>query len=262
MKKQKNVWKKGRYGTYYQKMMGKDVKMPISIISRYGAYYQKMMGRDVKMPVSITSRYAKFYQEIYVNIQNEKNWRNYLKRINTLKKDIKSLGKVPAEGSSLVTSIKYFAKLVRLASEFQDEGILEVIPEDKVEEASEFTEIVIGISCKENVITISWKTPHTGKERLAQYWNQAKENEKVTYNNLCLGIYTRIEPDEDTSQVKVTIRNQKYKVNILMLPVSEWINNKVKDTNREDAKERQRAFSEINREWVDALLKAIDKVLA
>ena len=234
----------------------------ISKRKRYGIYYQKMMGKEVQMPISEKRPYAEYYENIYLDALNQKKWKEYLRRIGILKKSVKSLGKAPAKGSALVASIKYFAKLVKLASEFEREGILNAIPEDKAEAAKEFTEVIIGITCKKMVITISWEESD-GKERLAQYWNQSKENETVTYDNLCLGMYSKMNPKEMLSEgLKVTIEGQKYKIDLLMSPVSAWINNKIKEVWNKDTKAMRLAFSEANVEWIDNLLKAIDKMLA
>lgn len=228
---------------------------------RYGIYYQKMLGRKVQMPVSEKRPYAKYYRNIYLNALNEKNLKEYLRRINILKKSVKSLGKVPAEGSTLVASIKYFVKLVKLASEFKSKGMLNAIPEDKAEAAKEFTRVIISITCEEMVITIHWKEDD-GKERLAQYWNEAKENETVTYDNFCIGMYSKIKQGEMVSGVKVTMGGQNYKTDILMAPVSDWINNRIKETRNKDTKAMRLAFVESNIEWTEILLEAIDKMLA
>ena len=45
----------------------------ISKRKRYGIYYQKMMGKEVQMPISKKRPYAEYYEDIYLDALNEKS---------------------------------------------------------------------------------------------------------------------------------------------------------------------------------------------
>ncbi|MCI8654785.1 MAG: hypothetical protein HFJ48_02780 [Clostridia bacterium] len=255
------IWKQSRYEAYYRKKMGQEVYMPITRTKRYGLYYQKMMGQEVDMPVRVSKPYVEYYRNIYVYPQNEKNWKEYLRRIVALKKTIKLIGKVPEKESMIKESIKYFTKLAKAVTEFNDAGLLEVLPVEKHKEAERFGNTIIILTCRESAITISWKEPGTGNKKVAQYWNMSKENEILTYNNLHLGMFSKTTKENDGPGLKARIEDERYNIDVVMSPISEWMSSKVKEPNGKDNQVRKEAFSEANLQLTKKLLKVIDEVL-
>ena len=231
--------------------------------SRYGLYYQKAIGKKVDMPISDKKMYAEYYRKIYIYPQYDKEWKRYLKRINILKKNIESIGKIPPEESNLINSIKYFTRLVRIVTEFRDEGILNIYPADKVSTVQKFNKTIIMIVCRESSVTITWKEPYTGQEKIAQYWNMSKEKEIVNYNNLYLGMFSEImtKISQEASGLTARINNNRYNIDTIMSPVSHWLSNMIKEPKRNDLKLRREAFSIANRKIVESLLKLIEEML-
>lgn len=257
MEKQKMVWKKNRYGEYYKKTIGKEIPIQTSDKNRKKArigWREQHKRRE--------NGYNEYYCEIYVYPTNQKNWRSYLKRIKDFKKEINSLGNVPTEEDSMVTIIKYTVKLVNAVTQFRDEGMLYTIPTEKAKETKAFNDAIINISCREKSITTSWKSTTLGMKKVLQYWNEAKQGEPVTYSNMYLGMYSRIIQEEDTSKITApTIEGEKYKVDVIMAPITDWINRKVKDPYDYNNFERKVALTETNTKLKKALLEAIDGVI-
>lgn len=257
MKKQKKVWEKNRYGEYYQRTIGKEI--PIQTSEENSKTVRKSWRKQCRRR---ENGYNQYYCEIYVYPINQRNWRSYLKRIKDLRKEINSLGNVPTEESTMVTIIKYTVKLVNTVTQFRDEGMLYTIPTDKAKETKVFNDTVINISCREKSITTSWKSTTPGMKKVLQYWNEAKQGEPVTYNNMYLGMYSRIIQGEDTSKITTaTIEGEKYKVDVIMAPITDWINRKVKNPYDYNNFERKVALTETNTKLKKALLEAIDEVI-
>lgn len=259
MKKQKKVWSKSRYGEYYNRIMGKEVKIQEQ---EEDGQCKRIYCQKEKQHWPRDNGYNDYYCEIYLYPINQRNWKNYLKRIKDLKKEIKVLGKIPAEESTLIAIIKYLVKLVSLVTKFRDEGMLDTIPTEKVKEAKEFYMAVVNISSREKSITTSWKSTTPGMKKVVQFWNQSKKGETVTYNNMWLGMYSRIIQGEDTSKVTTAmIEDEKYKVDVTMSPVSNWISKKVKDPYDYNDYIRKVALAETNKKLYKGLLDAIDSIL-
>ncbi len=259
MEKQKMVWKKNRYGEYYKKTIGKEIPIQTSDKNSKKArigWREQHKRRE--------NGYNEYYCEIYVYPTNQKNWRSYLKRIKDFKKEINSLGNVPTEEDSMVTIIKYTVKLVNAVTQFRDEGMLYTIPTEKAKETKAFHDAIINISCREKSITTSWKSTTSGQEmkKVLQYWNKSKKGEPVTYNNMYLGMYSRILQGGDTSEITTaTIEKESYKVDVIMATITDWINRKVKDSYDNNNHERKIALTETNTKLKKSLLEAIDCVI-
>lgn len=290
MREKQQVWNKSRYGRYYQRCIGRNVQMPVSETKRYVLYYQRVIRagsqceeqgkgyiairrdangsqrrigwREASKYVYRYNRYNDFYCKIYADPKRQKNWNNYLKRINNLKKQLKSLGKVPTAEDSLAEIMKYCVKLINVAAKFQDSGMLYTVPMKKAKSTRKFSDIIISLCCRENAITISWISTRTGKKQIAQYINLSKERENATYNNILLGMYTQVIQGEDTLQRDTAmIDNENYFVDVMMSPITNWINKRVQEPNDSSCYERHFALADANMKIQEALLNAIDKVL-
>ena len=188
---------------------------------RYGDYYERLM-----------AAYLKQYEE-------------YIKRIRKLKKEILSLGDVPNKEVQLIKTLQYFLKIVNLATNFVDKGVLDM-GVGKKEEMKKFNDTIILATCRKGVSRVVNKTP-IGKN--------------VTNDTLYIGVFSEIEGKVHSGAKTKVINGKNYMIEVDYMPISKWINGKVRATNGLTVKIKQKDLSALDQQLTDALLEVIDKVI-
>lgn len=193
------------------------------------------------------NRYVMYYNKMMLPIRM-KQYQDYLKRIAVLKKRVLALGKVPEKEQQLISTVKYFVSLINLATEFEDKGYLTTVPSAKAELIREFNSDIASLVSR--------------KEGNAQYWNKSEVGKKVTFDNLYLGMFSKIKPEEITPELVTTkIAGEVRKVECDYFTLSQWINGQARSLDGYGVKIKQQDLAAICKEVTKLLLHQIDKVL-
>jgi hypothetical protein len=180
-----------------------------------------------------------------------KKWKAELHRIQVLKKkfsnvNVNKLEKPKHYFNTLVDFVNYI-------TEFYDEGLLELAPENKGEFANNFNNLICVLLRRE-------KSP-------VSYWNTTKPGEKVTVDNLFLGL---AEPISQKKIKKFHIANlliqeyndKLYYIDIPPIPIAKFLQGNIKSLKGEkivlDYKKISNLVTKMQEEVVticDSLLK-------
>lgn len=192
-------------------------------------------------------QYGQYYEKMMEPIW-QKNLITYQKRIKKLKKDIISLGKIPESEKQLISTIKYFVKLIALVTNFADTGLSNRVPDNKFEIVSNFnTFITLMIARNANSM---------------QYHNRSKVKEPVTYDNLYLGMFSDIKPEDITPNTPIRIIGGKPKKIIVPLTsISGWLNNCAVSLDGEHVSIKQHDLAVMEKQLVIILFEKINKIL-
>ena len=195
-------------------------------------------------------RYVTYYYNNSMQKIWWEEWQAYLRRIVKLKKDIKSLGKIPKNPSQLISTVKYFVGLINLTTNFADGGLSSRAVADKAIETEKFNSAIISISARE--------------KNMLQFWNATPVGQNVTYNTLYLGMYSKIEPQDVTPDIQViSLGGDLVRVEVDLHPISDWLNKKVVSVDGEHiCLIKQQDLAGINEDIISFLLQVIDEVLA
>lgn len=192
-------------------------------------------------------QYGQYYEKMMEPIW-QKDWITYQKRIKKLKKDIISLGKIPENEKQLIATIKYFVKLIALVTNFLDTGLSNRVPDDKYQIVSEFDTLITLMVARDT--------------NAAQYYNNSKVNEPVTYDNLYLGMFSEIKEKDITPNTSIRIIGGKPKKIIVPLTsMSGWLNNCAFSLDGEHVSIKQHDLAVMEKQLVTILFRSIDKVL-
>lgn len=192
-------------------------------------------------------RYGEYYKDVMAPLWTEL-WNNYLKRIKILRKDIKALGTVPDKEVQLIKTVKYFVRLIDLATNFVDNGISIYAPINKADVVSQFNDTIVAIVARD--------------DNLAQYHNRTEFGRHVTYDTLYLGMCSKIDPAEVTPDMTTRIIDGKVrKVEVELASISDWLNDKVFSVDGYNCHIKQKYLANVDRQLTDILLESIDSVL-
>lgn len=192
---------------------------------RYGAYF------DRKMQQTRLEQY-----------------KQYIKRIEKLRKDVKALGDVPQKETQMIKTLQYFVNLINLATNFADKGILKCVPIEKKEEIIEFNNTIITLTCR--------------SEEIPEVENRAPIGGKVTVNNLCIGSMSKTKENASPFSIQVKKNKTVYYVEVEPAPIIDWINSKVKTvTGGEAGLLKQKPLAELEKKMTKILLESIEAVL-
>ena len=193
-------------------------------------------------------RYVTYYHDSMQKIWWEE-WQAYLRRIIKLKKNIMSLGKIPKNPSQLISTVKYFVGLINLATNFVDTGIILRATADKAIQVEKLNSALLVITARE--------------KNMMQFWNTTPVGQNVTYNTLYLGMYSKIEPQDVTPDMKViSLNGDLVKVEVDLHPISDWLNKRaVSVDGKHICVIKQQDLAEIDEVITSFLLQIIDEVL-
>ena len=194
------------------------------------------------------SRYGEYYQNVMQPIHREA-WKQELKRIKKLKKKLLALGPVPQSKHQIIKTVNMFIKLIDILTEFIDDGVLKYAPESKVEAVLKLnTAIKHFVSRK--------PTPQLC------YLNKSKIGEAVTANNLCIGRFVGITPEESVNtENTTTINGVTLKVIVDYIPAADWLQKKAIASSGNTVALSQSALSSCIEDITKDLIKKIDSVL-
>lgn len=193
-------------------------------------------------------RYGKYYNKI-MQPQRLEAYNAFIKRVKTLKKQVKSLGKIPEKKTQLIKTINYFVNLINLVTQFVDSGLLEYPPKHKYSEIAYFHEVLVCIMAR--------------TENSASYHNRSLPGQSVNYNNLYLGMFSDIASEDITPDTPICfINGEAKKVEAEMFSFSDWINNRAITNDGYMAIINQKELAIVDKNLTDILLETIDSVLS
>lgn len=193
-------------------------------------------------------RYKHYYQKIMEPVMIER-WKNCLKWVSVLKKEILKLGSIPEKEIQLIKTKNYFVNFIDLLTNFLDSGgVLDCATEEKAAAVYSFNDILITLVARE--------------ECTICYFNKSKVGQRVTDNNLYLGAFLEITEKDDLNNIETReIHGMKVKVEVDFTPVSEWINHKAISKKGYTAKISQKTLAAFLNKRKSMLLEIIDEIL-
>ena len=195
-----------------------------------------------------TPRYYMYYKATMQPVWEEE-WNTYERRIRRLKKDVLSLGVIPTNENQLIKTVNYFVRLVNLVTNFNDNGIVIHAPTSKAEEAYTFNEIIVSIMAR--------------KKGIAQYHNKSEFGKPVTYENLYLGMFSKVDPEDVSPEMQTVIINDDlHKVDVESTSISDWINNRAFSLDGRRCHIKQKDLATVDTQLTSILMKAINDVLS
>lgn len=211
-------------------------------------YYERQRkNRQIRKRQQRRKRYQAYYEAMMEPIY-EQMWSETIKRLKTLKKAVKSLGPIPNEEIQLTKTVNYFIKIVNLATNFLDEGLISFLPDNKIEQVDDFNATIEYIAGRNVENT--------------QYLNKSEIGEKVNAENLLLGRFSSIGIENVPATTKtIRINGKLYKVEVEFTPISLWLKGKVISKDGHYVNISQKRIATVDKQLTDRLLEVINGVL-